>query len=235
MTVLELKKKSCEDEPGRRGEGADADAGGFFHFRWRLFGKAPPAPPPPPPEPQDNRDKQQDDRESNPPHRSDKMEAPPKKTLGSLRRSLSLRIRRSGRPREDAGPGAGAGAETSRPAPGRDSSVPPRPFSYLTGRTLPPRRNQGTQAAVAAAAAAAAGGTQVIQYQRQGKVKVMEVPPFSPARLGSGSVGGGPAAPQEEASIWQLIANRFRRKEQALLFSIQSIAVCSHFTCIVII
>lgn len=72
--------------------------------------------------------------------------------------------------------------------------MPPRPFSYLTGRMLP-TPSEHTE-----------DGVQYIQYHSKGKVKVMEVP-LCPTKLSSKPV-------QEEQSIWQLIANRFRRKEQ---------------------
>jgi len=195
MTVLELKKKSSADELGGRPDAA-ADTGGFFNFRWRLFGKAPS---------QDrDGDSNGNDKDPNSLHRSGKMEAP-KKTLGSLRRSLSLRIRRNHRPKESAVASGSAGESTAAAAAGssrppaagheEETAVPPRPFSYLTGRTLPPRQGRGDDP-----------GMQYIQYHSQGRVKVMEVPLY-PAKL-----SGKPA--QEEASIWQLITNRFRRKEQ---------------------
>ena len=50
---------------------------------------------------------------------------------------------------------------------------------------------------------------QYFQYHSQGKVKVMEVPLY-PAKLSS------KPAQEEQTSLWQLIANRFRRKEQPL-------------------
>lgn len=76
-----------------------------------------------------------------------------------------------------------------------ETTMPPRPFSYLTGRMLPTSSEEIED-----------GGMQYIEYHSKGKVKVMEVP-LCPTKLSSKPV-------QEELSIWQLIANRFRRKEQ---------------------
>ncbi|XP_070830533.1 arf-GAP with GTPase, ANK repeat and PH domain-containing protein 3 isoform X1 [Chaetodon trifascialis] len=189
MTVLELRKRGSDDEidsqkscsqPG--GDGGSFLKGGF---RWRLFGKAP----------QDKSKERESDRDAKSSPKSSKSDAP-KSTLSSLRRSLSLRIRRT-RPWDK----AASGSETESKERSRIKSVsdetimPPRPFSYLTGRMLPTPSEQTED-----------GGMQYIQYHSKGKVKVMEVP-LCPTKLSSKPV-------QEEPSIWQLIANRFRRKEQ---------------------
>lgn len=185
MTMLELRKKASgsQDElDSHRG----SQWGGLFG-RWRLFGRP-------------SQDKEKDkDKEgarapgSKPANRLDV----PKKTLSSLRRSLSLRIRRN-RPRERVDISEVTEEERSRTTSlEQETSLPLRPFSYLTGRTLPPPYERDDD-----------GGRQLIQYHSQGKVKVMEVPLY-PAKLSSSTK---PA--QEEPSLWQLIARRFRRKEQ---------------------
>ncbi|KAL0966220.1 hypothetical protein UPYG_G00292480 [Umbra pygmaea] len=167
MTVLELRRKAygSQDElTSQKG----SQGGGLFG-RWRLFGR--PA----------------QEKETVAGFKPNSKPDVPKKTLSSLRRSFSLRIRRN-RPREkvDLSEVTCIEQETSRPS---------RPFSYLTGRALSPSSERNDD-----------GGTQYIQYHSQGKVKVMEVP-RNPAKLSS-----KPA--QEEFSFWQLIANRFKRKEQ---------------------
>uniref|UniRef100_A0A8D3BAV4 Arf-GAP with GTPase, ANK repeat and PH domain-containing protein 3 n=1 Tax=Scophthalmus maximus TaxID=52904 RepID=A0A8D3BAV4_SCOMX len=185
MTVLELRKRGSDDEiDSHRSCSRD---GGFLKggFRWRLFGKAP----------QDKNKEKESDKDANPSPKSSKTDAP-KSTLNTLRRSLSLRIRRT-RPRDKVILGSeGESKECSRTkCTAEETSMPPRPFSYLTGRTLPTSSEQVED-----------GGIQYIQYHSRGKVKVMEVP-LCPTKLSSKPV-------QEEPSLWQLIANRFRRKEQ---------------------
>ncbi|XP_053738562.1 arf-GAP with GTPase, ANK repeat and PH domain-containing protein 3 isoform X2 [Synchiropus splendidus] len=160
MTVLELRKKGSQEElPGNCSHPA-ADAGGFLR---RLFGKSPQS------------DSGKDGK------------TPSRRTFSSLRRSLSLRIRRP-RPRVTVAADSKDSTET-KDACG-ETATHQQPFSYLTGRTLAASEEQTED------------GVQYVQYQGRGKVKVMEVP-LRPAR---------PA--QEEQSIWQLIASRFRRKEQ---------------------
>lgn len=188
MTVLEVRKRGSDDEIDcqRSCDRASRD-GGFLKggFRWRLFGKAPL---------EGNKDKEADkDVKSSP--KSSKSDSS-KSTLTSLRRSLSLRIRRN-RPREKLNFGSdGELKQYSQVKSTTDeTTVPPRPFSYLTGRTLPTSKEQMED-----------GGMQYIEYQTRGKVKVMEVP-LCPSKLSSKPV-------QEEQSLWQLIASRFRRKEQ---------------------
>ncbi|CAL9688577.1 unnamed protein product [Knipowitschia caucasica] len=169
MTVLELRKQGFEDDSdSHRGAGMSFFKGGFR----RLFGKA-----------QDRNT----DRENEDCVKFNKSDTP-KSTLSSLKRSLSLRIRRS----------------RSRDADTKDSmkiqniteetTVPLRPFSYLTGRTLPTPNEKVDD-----------GTMQYIKYHSMGKVKVMEVP-LCPSKLSKST--------QEEPSIWQLITSRFRRKEQ---------------------
>lgn len=189
MTVLELRKRGSDDEidSQRSGSRTGIDAGGFLKggFRWRLFGKA-----------SLDKSKESDgDRDAKSPPKSGKSEAP-KSALGSLRRSLSLRIRRT-RPRDKAtfGPEKELKENSRTRSAAEEVTMPPRPFSYLTGRTLPTSSEQIEDGAV-----------QYIHYHSRGKVKVMEVP-LCPTKLSSKPV-------QEEPSLWQLIANRFRRKEQ---------------------
>ncbi|XP_071232908.1 arf-GAP with GTPase, ANK repeat and PH domain-containing protein 2-like isoform X3 [Salvelinus alpinus] len=183
MTMLELRKKASgsQDElDSHRG----SQGGGLFG-RWRLFGR-----------PAQDKEKGKEGARapgSKPPSKLDV----PKKTLSSLRRSLSLRIRRN-RPRGRVEISEVTAEERSRTKSiGQETSLPSRPFSYLTGRSLPPPYERDND-----------GGMQNIQYHSQGKVKVMEVPLY-PARLSSSTK---PA--HEEPSVWQLIASRFRRKEQ---------------------
>lgn len=189
MTVLELRKIGSDDEidSQRSCSHTGSDVGGFFKggFRWRLFGKAP----------QDKSHERESDKDAKSSSKFSKSDAP-KSTLSSLRRSLSLRIRRT-RPRDK----VNLGSETDLKECSRtkitfeEAAMPPRPFSYLTGRMLPTSGEQVED-----------GGMQYIQYHSKGKVKVMEVP-LCPTKLSSKPV-------QEEPSLWQLIANRFRRKEQ---------------------
>lgn len=188
MTVLELRKRGSDDEiDSQRSCNQSSGEGGFLKggFRWKLFGKAP----------QDKnreRDWDKDVKSSSKVSKSDT----PKSTLSSLRRSISLRIRRS-RPREKVSLGLEAQSQEHlrTNSVSEEAAMPPRPFSYLTGRMLPTPSEQTED-----------GGVQYIQYHSKGKVKVMEVP-HCPTKLSSKPV-------QEEQSIWQLIASRFRRKEQ---------------------
>ncbi|XP_070974539.1 arf-GAP with GTPase, ANK repeat and PH domain-containing protein 3-like isoform X1 [Oncorhynchus clarkii lewisi] len=183
MTMLELRKKASgsQDElDSHRG----SQVRGLFG-RWRIFGR-----------PAQDKEKDKEGARApgtKPPSRLDV----PKKTLSSLRRSLSLRIRRN-RPWGRVEISEVTAEERSRTKSiGQETSLPSRPFSYLTGRSLPPPYERDND-----------GGMQDIQYHSQGKVKVMEVPLY-PARLSSSTK---PA--HEEPSVWQLIASHFRRKEQ---------------------
>ncbi|XP_044076748.1 arf-GAP with GTPase, ANK repeat and PH domain-containing protein 3 isoform X1 [Siniperca chuatsi] len=189
MTVLELRKRGSDDELDnqRSCSRTGRDGLGFVKggFRWRLFGKAP----------HDKSKEKESDKDVKSSPKSSKSDAP-KGTLSSLRRSLSLRIRRT-RPRDKVTLWSETESkECSRTkSTAEETTVSPRPFSYLTGRTLPTSSEQMED-----------GGMQYIQYHSRGKVTVMEVP-LCPTKLSSKPV-------QEEPSIWQLIANRFRRKEQ---------------------
>ncbi|XP_056593779.1 arf-GAP with GTPase, ANK repeat and PH domain-containing protein 3 isoform X2 [Triplophysa dalaica] len=117
----------------------------------------------------------------------------PKTTFGSLRRTLSLRIRRNRNQAE----------QEDRTGRRRTSSIGEKsmqsahPFSYLTGRTLAPTHEQDEEQ----------GATQYIQFQTRGKLSVMEVP-LRPAKLTQPT-----KQTPSERSFWQLIANRFRKKE----------------------
>ncbi|XP_077367857.1 arf-GAP with GTPase, ANK repeat and PH domain-containing protein 3-like [Festucalex cinctus] len=183
MTVLELRKRASDDDISRQQSHSGHDGGNFLKgaFRWRLFGKT-----------SSDKNKESDgDKCAKSSAKLVKSDGP-KSTLSSLRRSLSMRIRRT-RPRDKVTPGCEGATRELAQAKTADP-MPPQPFSYLTGRTLP---SSGEQVAD--------GGLQYIQYRSRGKVKVMEVP-LCPTKLSK------PA--QEEPSFWQLIANRFRRKEQ---------------------
>lgn len=176
MTVLELKERVGSQDVLAR-EAPSLSRG----FRWRLFGKpaqdrepvAPPAPPA---------------------TSAAKPEAP-KGTLSSLRRSLSLRIRRN-RNKTDSEPEHGSDPRCRTRSFGQDALRSAQPFSYLTGRALSPAYEKDEDQ----------GKMQYIQYQTRGKVKVMEVP-IRPAKLTDKRT-------PEEPSLWQLITNRFRRKNQ---------------------
>lgn len=177
MTVLELKERGGSQDMLAK-EAPSLSRGGF---RWRLFGKptqeresvAPPAPLA---------------------TSTAKPEAP-KGTFSSLRRSLSLRIRRN-RNKTDSEPEHGSGLRCRTRSFGQDALRSAQPFSYLTGRALSPAYEKDEDQ----------GKMQSIQYQTRGKVKVMEVP-ICPAKLTDKRT-------PEEPSLWQLIANRFRRKNQ---------------------
>ncbi|XP_075877697.1 arfGAP with GTPase domain, ankyrin repeat and PH domain 3 isoform X6 [Nelusetta ayraudi] len=191
MTVLELMKKASDDEmDSQRSCSQTASDGGFLRggFRWKFFSKVPQ---------EKNRDKEWD-RDVKSSSKVNKTDAP-KGTFSSLRRSLSLRIRRT-RPKEKVNLGFEAGSQEhfQTNSVSEEATMPPRPFSYLTGKMLPTPSEQTED-----------GGVQYIQYQSKGKIKVMEVP-LCPTKLSS-----KPA--QEEQSIWQLIANRFRRKEPPVI------------------
>uniref|UniRef100_A0A7N5ZW81 Arf-GAP with GTPase, ANK repeat and PH domain-containing protein 3 n=1 Tax=Anabas testudineus TaxID=64144 RepID=A0A7N5ZW81_ANATE len=181
MTVLELRKRGSDDdiESQRSCSHMGSDGGGLLKgsFRWKLFGKAR----------QDKSKEKDGDKDFKSSPKSSKSEGS-KSTLSTLRRSFSLRIRKS-RPPEKVTLGSDGEGTVD------ETSLPPRPFSYLTGRALPTSSDQTEE-----------GGMQYIQYHSKGKVKVMEVP-LCPTKLSSKPV-------QEEPSIWQLIAKRFRRKEQ---------------------
>ncbi|KAG7455270.1 hypothetical protein MATL_G00254850 [Megalops atlanticus] len=183
MTVLELKKQASRDSlAGDAGGAADfsrtsSDGASLLRstFRWRLFGRSARDGDPPPPAPA-------------PASKPDG----PKRTLASLRRSLSFRIRRGRDKTEQQEDPVRERARTR--SNGEEVAHSARPFSYLTGRALSPPRNQDSD-----------GGMQYIKYQSRGKVKVMEVPVY-PAKLSQPST--------EEPSVWQLITSRFKRKEQ---------------------
>ncbi|KAI7792245.1 putative arf-GAP with GTPase [Triplophysa rosa] len=188
MTVLELKEHR-EELTSHTSTSSLPRPG----FRWRWFGR--------PTQVKDEMAVQTSVRQKEPV--VSKAEAP-KTTFGSLRRSLSLRIRRNrNQPEQEDRTGR---RRTS--SIGEKSIQSAHPFSYLTGRTLAPTHEQDEEQ----------GATQYIQYQTRGKVSVMEVP-LRPAKLTQPT-----KQTQSEPSFWQLIANRFRRKEP--LFGNRS-EVCS--------
>ncbi|KAM9844559.1 arfGAP with GTPase domain, ankyrin repeat and PH domain 3 isoform 1-T1 [Aulostomus maculatus] len=184
MTVLELRKRGSDDEISSQQNCSHtgSDGGSFLKgaFRWRLFGRT------------DKSKERNGDKEAKSSPKFEKSDAP-RSTLSSLRRSLSLRIRRT-RPRDKVSSGSDGGLKDCSQTKSAETTMPPQPFSYLTGRTLSTSREHLED-----------GGVQYIQYHSKGKVKVMEVP-LHPVKLSK--------PVQEEPSFWQLIANRFRRKEQ---------------------
>ncbi|XP_004542862.1 arfGAP with GTPase domain, ankyrin repeat and PH domain 3 isoform X1 [Maylandia zebra] len=186
MTVLELKKRGSDDEINseRSGSHRGGEGEGFFKggLRRKLFGKTS----------QEKNKEKQNDKDAKISPKNNKSDTS-RSTLSSLRRSLSLRIRRT-RPR-DLGPGVESKEYSQTKSTAEEATMPPQPFSYLTGRKISTSSDQTED-----------GGMQYIQYHSRGKVKVMEVP-LHPPKLTSKPV-------QEEQSIWQLIANRFRRKDQ---------------------
>ncbi|XP_016309049.1 uncharacterized protein LOC107663355 [Sinocyclocheilus anshuiensis] len=179
MTVLELNK----ERSGSRHELASHASTGTGSlprpgFRWRWFGRQATG--------KEVVVKQTKLKEPN------KTEEP-KTTFGSLRRSLSLRMRRNRNQPEQENR-----TERRRTSSiGEQSMQTTRPFSYLTGRMLTPAREQDEDQ----------GATQYIQYQTQGKVAVLEVP-LHPAKLTKPT-----KQLQPETSFWQLIASRFKRKD----------------------
>ncbi|KAK7123458.1 hypothetical protein R3I93_021777 [Phoxinus phoxinus] len=181
MTVLELNK----ERTGSRDElasHASTDTGSLPRpgFRWKLFGR--PA----------------TGKEVVVTQPSTRLKEPnkgegQKRTFGSLRRSLSLRMRRNRNQLEQ-----DDRTEWRRTASiGEKSMQTTRPFSYLTGRTLTPACEQDEDQ----------GATQYIQYQTRGKVAVLEIP-LRPVKLTKPT-----KQLQPESSFWQLIANRFKRKD----------------------
>lgn len=186
MTVLELKKRGSDDEINneRSGSHRGGEGEGFFKggLRWKLFGKTS----------QEKNKEKQNDKDAKISPKNNKSDTS-RSTLSSLRRSFSLRIRRT-RPR-DLGSGVESKEYSQTKSTAEEATMPPQPFSYLTGRKISTSSDQTED-----------GGMQYIQYHSRGKVKVMEVP-LRPPKLTSKPV-------QEEPSIWQLIANRFRRKDQ---------------------
>lgn len=172
MTVLELKEHR-EELTSHTSTSSLPRPG----FRWRWFGRQTQA---------------KDEMVVQKAPVVSKAEAP-KTTFGSLRRSLSLRIRRNrNQPEQEDRTGR---RRTS--SIGEKSVQSAHPFSYLTGRTLAPTHEQDEEQ----------GATQYIQYQTRGKVSVMEVP-LRPAKLIQPT-----KQTQSEPSFWQLLASRFRRKE----------------------
>ncbi|XP_016379437.1 arf-GAP with GTPase, ANK repeat and PH domain-containing protein 1-like [Sinocyclocheilus rhinocerous] len=181
MTVLELNKERI----GSRDELASHASTGTGSlprpgFRWRWFGR------------------QATGKEVVVKQTSTRLKEPnkteePKTTFGSLRRSLSLRMRRNRNQLEQENR-----TEWRRTSSiGEQSMQTTRPFSYLTGRMLTPAHEQDEDQ----------GATQYIQYQTRGKVAVLEVP-LHPAKLTKPT-----KHLQPETSFWQLIASRFKRKD----------------------
>lgn len=188
MTVLELRKIGSDEEIERKkGSGHTGSDGGFLKgsFRWKLFGKTP----------QDRSKDKESDHDSKSSHKPLKTDSS-KNTFTSLRRSFSLRIKRT-RTHEKINVESEGDSKEVRQVKNsvEETTLPPRPFSYLTGGLLP-----------ASAERTEDGGMQYIRYHIRGEDSLLEVPLY-PTKLSSKPV-------QEEQSIWQYITSRFRRKEQ---------------------
>uniref|UniRef100_A0A8C7YMY8 Arf-GAP with GTPase, ANK repeat and PH domain-containing protein 3 n=1 Tax=Oryzias sinensis TaxID=183150 RepID=A0A8C7YMY8_9TELE len=182
MTVLEVRKKSSDDEldSQRMLSHTGGDGGGFLKgaFRWRFFGHS-----------SDDRNKDKEtDKGADSALKTPKPD-PPRSTLSTLRRSFSLRMRKT-RTHDKSNVGSDGEHRQAKSCAEEASS---RPFSYLTGRALPASREELKDE------------LQYIQYQRKGKAEVMEVP-LCPSKLSSRQC-------QKEPSLLQLLVNRFRRKE----------------------
>nr|XP_055038381.1 arf-GAP with GTPase, ANK repeat and PH domain-containing protein 3 isoform X1 [Misgurnus anguillicaudatus] len=181
MTVLELKERSGSREELKTHTSTTSLP--RPSFRWRWFGRHTPE--------KEEVGAQTIVRQNEP---VISKEEGPKRTFGSLRRSLSLRIKRNRNQPEQEDK-----TERRRTASIGEKSVPTAyPFSYLTGRTLAPTREQDEDHS---------GATQYIEYQTRGKVTVLEVP-LRPAKLTQPT-----KQTQSEPSFWQLIASRFKRKD----------------------
>ncbi|XP_016146895.1 arf-GAP with GTPase, ANK repeat and PH domain-containing protein 3-like [Sinocyclocheilus grahami] len=200
MTALELNKERI----GSRDELTSHASTGTSSlprpgFRWRWFGR------------------QATGKEVVAKQNSTRLKEPnkteePKTTFGSLRRSLSLRMRRNRNQPEQENR-----TEWRRTSSiGEQSMQTTRPFSYFTGRMLTPAHEQDEDQ----------GATQYIQYQTRGKVAVLEVP-LHPTKLTKPTKHLQPGT-----SFWQLIASRFKRTDplssnKSELFT-ESQAVGSH-------
>lgn len=177
MTVLELRAlepSSSQNELAKR-TFSDAASLPRTGFRWRLFG----------------RQTQEKAVAQIPVPTATKPEAS-KKKFNSLRRSLSLRLKRNcNQPEQSV-----KRERTWTTSVKEDVSMSNRPFSYLTGRTLATAHRQDEDQRC----------KQYIQFQTKGKVAVMEVP-LAPVKLTKPlkSTSGEP-------NLWQLITSRFKRK-----------------------
>lgn len=175
MTVVELKEASrSQDELANR-TFSDAASLPRSSVRWRLFGRQ-------------TQDKEAATVSASTSSKPDR----PKKRFSSLRRSLSLRLKRNcNQPEQD------VVRERTWTASARDDVARSnQPFSYLTGRTLSPAYEHNEDQK----------GKQLIEFQTRGKVSVIEVP-LAPPKL---TKSLKPAS--SEPNFWQLITSRFRRK-----------------------
>lgn len=180
MTVLELKETSrSQDELANR-TFSDAASLPRSGFRWRLFGR------------------QAQDKEAASVYQpqitkpSNSKPDRPKKRFSSLRRSLSLRLKRNCNPPEQDAIRERTWTTSAR----EDVTRSNQPFSYLTGRTLSPAYEHREDHR----------GKQLIELQTRGKVSLVEVP-LAPPKLTK------PLKPtSSEPNFWQLIASRFKRK-----------------------
>lgn len=187
MTVLELRKIGSDDEIERKMVSGHIGNGGFFKgsFRWKLFGKTP----------QDRSKDKEADQDANSSHKLIKTDSS-KSTFSSLKRSFSLRLKRT---RTHDKINIGSEGELKEDCQIKNSveetTMPPRPFSYLTGGLLPASTERTDD-----------GGMHYFRYHSRGRDNLLEVP-LNPPKFASKPV-------QEEQSLWQYIASRFRRKEQ---------------------
>ncbi|XP_013885391.1 arfGAP with GTPase domain, ankyrin repeat and PH domain 3 isoform X2 [Austrofundulus limnaeus] len=187
MTVLELRKIGSDEEIERKMVSGHFGNGGFFKgsFRWKLFGKTP----------QDRSKDKETDQDANSSHKPIKTDSS-KSTFNSLKRSFSLRLKRARtHDKINIGPEGELKEDCQIKNSIEETTLPPHPFSYLTGGLLP-----------ASAERTDDGGMQYIQCHSRGKDNVLEVP-LNPPKLASKPV-------REAQSLWQYIASRFRRKEQ---------------------
>lgn len=176
MTVLELKEASGSQRELANRTFSDAASLPRSGFRWRLFGR------------------QAQDKEVIPVSAPTARNDGPKKKFGSLRRTLSLRVRwNRNQPEQD------GTRERARASAGEDITRSTRPFSYLTGRTLSPTcgEDDGQR------------NKQYIEFQSRGRVSVLEVP-LAPAKLTKPI-----KSTSAEPSLWQQITSRFKRKGQS--------------------
>ncbi|XP_027027387.2 arf-GAP with GTPase, ANK repeat and PH domain-containing protein 3 isoform X1 [Tachysurus fulvidraco] len=177
MTVLELKENfsKSQDELANR-TSSDAASLPRSGFRWRLFGR--PA---------------QDKEVTSMPGPTSSKPEKPKKRFSSLRRSLSLRLKRNcNQPEHNS-----VRERTWTASAKEDVSRSNQPFSYLTGRTLSSAYEGDNEDQ---------RGKKLIEFQTRGKVSVIEVP-LAPPKLTK-----PPKPTSLEPNFWQLFTRRFKRK-----------------------
>ncbi|TSL82572.1 Arf-GAP with GTPase, ANK repeat and PH domain-containing protein 3 [Bagarius yarrelli] len=175
MTVLELKEAARSQDELVNRTFSDAASLPRSGFRWRLFGRPGP-------------DKEVTALSVTTSSKPDR----PKKRFSSLRRSLSLRLKRNcNQPEHEA-----VRERTWTTSTREDLTQSNQPFSYLTGRTLSSAYEHDKSQR----------GKQLIEFQTRGKVSVIEVP-LAPPKLTK------PLKPtSSEPNFWQLFTSRFKRK-----------------------